>query len=408
MSSSGITSGPARVCEEDCYAALSAFRIAFTVNPIRMGVIDVVEDARRTVHGTIHAPPGALQRTDNQIMSILHVRPVAHSRMRNAVNKIHSTRGGGYRTMAQTLLSTPFECLVDKSVKPVFSVPMTYTASIDLQLQPDYADVCLATLKTDAKMNFQWWECIYNSHSEREANPVRPKSFDGQPPRTVISNFDRCNVDGTIWAFIYSPRPYGQGNRDYTTWAQDNMMELIFGLLGGIAFVSLVFFSGSRLTRYRKKYHQERENVKKMEEEVTEMEQFGGQAGTLTKDEEVAMTANPLVRQMKDMQKRLDAKELAMRQAEQDARLAESEVRQLHINELASDRDDLAAELEALKQQLAAQQKGQRAPAMDIDTKSSGPTGPTGPQMMSTGTSRAAPVQSDFSVAPGQRKKKNF
>merc|ERR1712194_614201 len=109
-----------------------------------------------------------------------------------------------------------------------------------------------------------------------------------------------------------------------------------------------------------------------MGDEVEEMEEFGGGAGS--KDDELEMKSNPLVVQMADMQRNLDEnkKKLA---AEQSAQLRqESQDRQDHISTLSLDRERLAAELDRLKAKLSTQvQTTQPKPQiMDAPVDSSG------------------------------------
>jgi hypothetical protein len=160
--------------------------------------------------------------------------------------------------------------------------------------------------------------------------------------------------DAVIYAFILAPMKYIKHKTTVLNLVAQNILYIMaaFILLG--ILVGVVFYFMKRLHRYRKKYHDERSAVKKMADEVTEMEQFGGKAGT--KDDELQMVENPMVRQMKDMQRKLDSKELEMQQAEQQARIAESALRQDHITRLKDDKDGLAKELERLKLMLADQQ----------------------------------------------------
>jgi chromosome segregation ATPase len=112
-----------------------------------------------------------------------------------------------------------------------------------------------------------------------------------------------------------------------------------------------------------------------MQEEVDEMEQFGGAAGN--KDEAVEMMANPMVVQMKDMQARLDKKNKEVMEEETNQRQKASEMRQEAIQALQTDRDKLAQELEEMKRQLADLESSRRTVAGATPLTSTTTTGQT-------------------------------
>jgi len=124
-----------------------------------------------------------------------------------------------------------------------------------------------------------------------------------------------------------------------------------------------IVYCAKRLHRYRNKYHEEREAVDRMQEEVDEMEMFGGKAGR--KDDEIAMMDNPLVLQMKDMQARLDKNALEIEEAKIKEKEEESEGRQGHIMNLKEDRNSLQAELDRLKSMLNEQDAGSNRTQLD-------------------------------------------
>jgi hypothetical protein len=126
--------------------------------------------------------------------------------------------------------------------------------------------------------------------------------------------------------------------------------------------IFFIVYFGQWLYRYRGKIKEERLAVEHQMNEVKEMEQFGGQAGT--KDDEVVMMSHPWVAQVKDMQARLDQTQLALREQEAQQKAEATVVRLEHINELQVDRDaQLAAELERLKGgRLRNQSQQQRRP----------------------------------------------
>jgi len=101
------------------------------------------------------------------------------------------------------------------------------------------------------------------------------------------------------------------------------------------------------------------------------MRQFGGDSGN--KDDQVAMTSNPLSVQLKDMQARYNAEDMKLQAAESDLRKQEGEIRQEHIKNMRDNRDKLADELEKLKRQLAETQAASAPKPTYDDTASAGP-----------------------------------
>jgi hypothetical protein len=93
--------------------------------------------------------------------------------------------------------------------------------------------------------------------------------------------------------------------------------------------------------------------VEKIKDEVEEMEQYGGTAGS--KDDEVEMISNPLVVQMKDMQRRLDASTRELAEEEAHKAKVDNDARREHIVSLNADRDNLAAELARLQRKFHSQ-----------------------------------------------------
>jgi len=141
----------------------------------------------------------------------------------------------------------------------------------------------------------------------------------------------------------------------------------------GIAFLVLLGYFAFRLFRYREKYHKERDEADRLHEEVENMRQFGGDSGN--KDDQVAMTSNPLAVQLKDVQAKYNAEELKVQQAESDLRQQEGAIRQEHIKNMKDNRDKLHDELQKLKDQLAAEQASNAPKASYEDEhQTSGPT----------------------------------
>jgi hypothetical protein len=265
-------------------------------------------------------------------------------------------------TMVETVLSVAMECRLNVAMSSNSAV--LYKASIDMTYFPtlenaQLKDICLAQLFQIPSIGFKAWRCLLDGDT-RLANPRVDKPNNADPIHVFTQAIPTCqpiaNFQGQdiypIYAFIH--QPVRNPNVDNgPSWVKQNLLTLILILVGIVVFLAFLIYAINRLHRYRGKYHEERLAVQKQQEEVDEMEQFGGHAGV--KDDEVEMMSNPMVIQMKDMQAQLDAKNQEMRLAEQQARAQQSAVRQEHISNLQSDRDALAMELERLRQELAAQ-----------------------------------------------------
>jgi len=124
-------------------------------------------------------------------------------------------------------------------------------------------------------------------------------------------------------------------------------------LLAAIVLI-LCIYCGCRLQRYRKKFANEAKRVDGMQDEVDEMEQYGGTAGT--KDEEVEMVPNIMVVQLQQIQESHDAKSKEEKEKELEQLRLETEERRKHLETLRADRDNLAAELAQLQSDLNKQQ----------------------------------------------------
>jgi len=306
------------------------------------------------------------------------------------------------------LLSPAFECAVDSYIIQPFRVPVTVTASIAMTRFPMYRDVCLAWTYYILSVNFAAWKCVDRTDDARENNPVRTFQSNRTDSYNVVSGtLYRCDVmsetrTGTLYGFLHQPaRAVSLGAAAVDTFWADNIIWIVLGFCGFGAVLALVIYAGKRLHRYRNKYKTEAAAVNKMQEEVDNMEQFGGQAGT--KDEQLEMMSNPMVVQMQQMQARLDRKNAEVMAEEEKTRVQESEVRQEHIQNLQTDRDKLESELAELKKQLALSQPTGRpaaAVAVAVPTSGGGSSRPA--------TTKAEPVRAQFDTGrPAGRKKKD-
>jgi biopolymer transport protein ExbB/TolQ len=131
---------------------------------------------------------------------------------------------------------------------------------------------------------------------------------------------------------------------------KSNVVGIILGSLFGIAGIAGALYWAFRLFRYRKKYHDQRAEADMLKEEVNNMTQFGADGGT--RDQEVAMTQNPLAQQLAHLQQAVKEEDIKLQEAETHLRQQEADIRQEHIQNMRSNRDHMLAELEKLKAQL--------------------------------------------------------
>jgi len=322
---------------------------------------DLVSIAQITI------PSGAFNLVNGAATTSISIRAVSDSRLRYAVNEIVPSRRsqlGGYLGYPITVLSVAFECVLPPEVTPKFTFNLTYTAWIDLTPPiVDYKDVCLARLIE--LQGFSTWECLVKDRNARGNATSDTNSLyvhkDGRPSQEVTSVFQSCSpstapgvispYNGSVYAFIFSPLPDVPKSPEGLDVVQRNIVWIILGILLGFALLILLAYCAFCLFRYREKYHTEREEADRLQEEVENMKQFGGDSGN--KDDQVAMTANPLAVQLKDVQARYNEEELKLQAAEASLRKQEGDIRAQHIDNMRDNRNKLATELEKLKAQLA-------------------------------------------------------
>jgi len=265
--------------------------------------------------------------------------------------------------------------------------------------------LCVAT--------FSSWRCLAGDMNGRNMHPVH-STLDA--PQWVSDTINRCTDQTTgqkiVYSFIISPQSNGSNSGNTLSWIKANLFWVFIVAVSVLIVLFFVVYWIQRLTRYRKKYHEQRKAVEKQQEEVNEMEQFGGSAGV--KDDEVMMMSNPLVLQMKDMQQKLDSKTQQMKLEEQKTREQHSDANQQYLSALDQERQQLASELARLQQQLSSQQQQQR-PMRPADTQQMPPPasygGPStsggmgGPQAIRADIQPSAPTQrQDFQAAPKKHK----
>jgi len=396
-------------CTSNCLSEVKALLMQYTVDSsLTTEFAIAIHPTKNVPVAWITVPSGAVVATG---VPAIQVRPVADSVMLDAENAVHPSRQGEFAaqmTYAETLLSVAFECVVDETVDFPFSLDLVYRAEIDATRMPDttlpFPDVCLAYLYRIDSLGYARWACVDGSDADRVANP--PASTDSSNPYMVTGKVPDCGQagEGKIYGFIHSPITKFADTKSFElSWAQRNVLSvlLIFlslGILGVLAFYWI-----SRLFRYKKKFEKEKEAVAIKKDEVEEMQQFGGTAGA--KDDEVEMTANPLVIQMKDMERRMNENQIKIQQEEAENQKLESEARQDHIQKLNDDRSKLATDLAALKAELAKQKSAPVSKPQIVDMEAP----PTTASAASKKVTQTTTSKNVFSAKqPRKQKKKDF
>jgi len=236
-------------------------------------------------------------------------------------------------------------------------------------------DICLARLLYYGQIAD--WVCQFASQYERRLvcsiSEVAQGCSVGQwvvrqpgapPPSNQVSSvINRCTANnvvggtrqGLVYAFITNPVPtFVPLVIPSEDPVQQNIVAIIFGVIFGAVILGILLYLAFRLSRYRKKYHEERAEADRLKEEVQTMERFGAQAGQV--DDQVAMTENPLSAQLAHLQQAVKEEDVKLQEAEQGLRLQEADIRAEHIDNMRANRDKMMAELERLKRQVQEQQ----------------------------------------------------
>jgi hypothetical protein len=375
----GDDDNPGEPCKDKCLAEVQPKTLVATVSLQRDADISVSVDDNFVVRSRLIIPSGALRAVEPSTKQVqVRLEPVAESRIRNAISTVTYSRRDDYGNsmpFQEVLLSSAFECFLPDSVQETFGVNLTYIANIDttrnLKIEPvidasdvqedTIQDVCISTVEIDVENDYAVWRCkdraVLSLGSTNEVSGAVASC--GSPEEGAIYGFTHTPERLTV----VSSLP-GKGVP---------FVLVILIILAVVATVALVIYVCKRLHRYRKKYHDERVAVDQMQREVDEMNMFGGAAGT--KDDQVAMTSNPLVMQVADVERQIKEKDQNIEQARAEQAEAESNARQDHIGNLKEDKNDLQAELERLKAQLASQQSVRPAAvAQPVPAANTGPT----------------------------------
>jgi flagellar basal body-associated protein FliL len=368
-----------------CMAEVKAANTIVTVDTTESSSVDIALDPNGVPRLSLKFSSGSFVLKDSQTITGVTIRPVGESRMRYAVNEIHASRKiqfGGFLPFSTTVLSPGFECEVDQNVEEPFNINVTVQAYFDQRPGiVNASDICLARLVE--LPGFTTWRCLFPSAEDR-AGPDGPfyvlknqqlpvgaveSVISFCTPQTETDTGVQATANGTAYAFIWSPLPNKPQPPEGRDVIQKNIVWIILGVLLGIAGLVLLTYCAFRLYRYRNKYKEQKEEADRLQEEVENMRQFGGEAGN--KDDQVNMTANPLAVQLKDVQAKFNEEDLKLQEAEANLRKQEGEIRQEHIRNMRENRDQLASQLEKLKRQLAETQAAQ-APKATYDEDNQG------------------------------------
>jgi len=377
---------PTAPCYLNCYSQIKASQFNVTIQATTDTSFAVALDSSLRTVMTLGIPSGSLEIANGSVTSV-SIRTVGESNMRGVVNAVTPSRVNDpvyqftqYLTFAETVVSPAFQCVVDPSVNEPFAVNWTLTSLVDDNRRVAGSsvwveDICLARLLTYGQIAD--WVCQFPSQYDRRLVCSISEQDDGctigawvvrqpnAPPPTnqVSSVIDRCTADNVVggtrvgftYAFITSPVatfvPLVIPSEDPV---QKNIVAIIFGVIFGIVLLAILFYFAFRLSRYRKKYHEERAEADRLKEEVQTMERFGAGAGQV--DDQVPMTENPLAEQLAHLQQAVKEEDVKLQEAEQGLRLQEADVRKEHIDNMRSNRDKMLAELERLKRQVAESQ----------------------------------------------------
>jgi len=324
-----------------------------------------------------------LKITGGSTSTTMDFRPVPESRMRNALNLVTPSRVlndafrfGDYLSFVGSVVSPAFECDVPTSVQEPFALNLTVTSLIDTSrsISGDFTnleDTCLARLEEIGQ--FRDWRCLFGSQYDRRAIcqasqagcipglfAVRNVTTDPPPANSVHSVINRCTQvgaallttrTGTVYAFITAPlATYVPPEVQQNDPVKENILAIILGIIFGILILAFLIYIAVRLFRYRKKYHDEKDEANRLKEEVENMTQFGGEAGN--RDDQVVLTKNPLAQQLAHLQQAVKEEDVKLQEAEQNLKLQEADIRKDHIDNMRNNRDKMMAELERLKSQL--------------------------------------------------------
>jgi hypothetical protein len=317
----------------------------------------------------------------------IYIQPVPTSLYFNATNRVTYSRIGEFGetlTAAQTILSPVFSCSVGDGIIEPFDVNVQLSSLIDRSMKPSPAptDVCLAVLSRHPEHNYAVWQCLFTDE-QRQSGDLRysTRQSTTQSLREAISFISQCydptlskvvstqanyqdddifsmlqdtTIEVTtkvpaVYAFIHQPVNTGQVYLPSAdTFFKNNIIWLLFVIIGAICLIFFLVYAVSRLSRYSNKTDKIKDEIDNTEKEIAEMEQYGEKR----RDQEVGYVANPLaisLEQQKALEDTTSEEKLARRQQVLEAQQLDSAERKEVIDTLEADNAQALAALEALR-----------------------------------------------------------
>ncbi|MES1909263.1 MAG: hypothetical protein MHM6MM_002033 [Cercozoa sp. M6MM] len=296
----------------------------------------------------IAAVSGSLQQQDGSVSQAqFFVRPVPTSDLKPYYSLVHFSRRvdlGDVTTLEQkvdaielpfdrSVMSVPFQCFVEGSTVQPFAVPLTVRAVIDRDIVASQGvlkysdelvhdeDVCLARLD-EARGT---WVC--------ESFGVAKVTGD-----TVESQLSTCRGEqGAVFAFVFAPKPIDVELDLGSNWWGDNWGWFLMIILIPVLVLGVLGYCIFRCSRYRGKYHRERDEVEDANaqlDEIVEGDEEGiahfGQLGPGTHVQSNPLAAaqlDPREAELEEERKRmkdeLERQRQETRLAQQDIELAD-------------------------------------------------------------------------------------
>jgi len=381
------TYDPTEPCTTNCLATKKTTNLKMNIDLTKTTDITIAVNGLTPISSLI-IPSGAMRWTDTNnpaTSAEVHLRPVGENRMRNAINKVVTTRVhkdefdyNPYLSFAGSVVSPAFECNVAEGIQEPFAFNISFTSLVDNIRRTGTTqwveDVCLARLQEFAE--FRVWRCMFPDPADRRLIcqgqkgckegpfPVRP-SNSLPPDNQVRSVINRCTQNsyyttlnnlrvGTVFAFITAPlATFTLPPKPTTDPIKENIKWIVLGTIGVGLLLGALFYCAFRMYRYRAKYHKQKKEADFLKQEVENMQNFGAEAGYT--DKEVAMTVNPLAAKIENLDAAVKKEDIDLKKAEIELRDAEASVRTEALREMRERRAKMASELEIMKNQLKAQ-----------------------------------------------------
>jgi uncharacterized membrane-anchored protein YhcB (DUF1043 family) len=202
-------------------------------------------------------------------------------------------------------------------------------------------DICLATYVAELGT----FACVQSGRAERLANPTWYPGC-GRPQNRVAGRIRAGNAPVLAFAYIPLPPEPAPATTTCDLWCQHKWV--IIGVIIGLgAFILCMGYVISRFMRYRAKYREQKKHVEQLREYAREIDELRGGIGVY--EEDVDMMTNPMVVEMKNLDRQLNEANAALdTQQEKDTRT---------IEQLSQDRERLHAEIQRVKVQMQQQRQ---------------------------------------------------